>query len=186
LYEASVAGIHRPVPPTDQRTDQQLITAINDGDEAAFAALYERHKQWVVNLACRFGVDRDEALDVLQDTFSYLLSKIPIRLTAKLTTFLYPAVRHRAMELRRKRRPGVGEAYLADVAADEPKLDELRQLIRRLPVGQQEVLVMRFIDELSLEEIAAALSIPLGTVKSRLHNAISALRKDPTIQGYFE
>jgi RNA polymerase sigma-70 factor (ECF subfamily) len=170
----------------DRRTDQQLITAINDGDEAAFAALYERHKQWVVNLAYRVGGDRDAALDVLQDTFSYLLSKIPIQLTAKLTTFLYPAVRHRAMELRRKRRPGVGEAYLADVACDDPKLDELRELIRRLPEGQQEVVVLRFVDDLSLEEIGEALSIPLGTVKSRLHNAIAALRKDPAIQRYFE
>ena len=157
-----------------------------DGDESAFAALYNRHKQWVINLAFRFTGDRDEARDVLQDTFSYLLRKIPITLTAKLTTFLYPVVRHRAMELRRKRRPGVGEAYLADVATDDPQLDELRQLIRRLPAGQQEVVVMRFVDDLSLEEIAHALQIPLGTVKSRLHNAIANLRTDPGLRKYFE
>ncbi len=172
--------------PPDSRTDQELITAINDGDDAAFAALYDRHKQWVVNLAYRFTGDRDEALDVLQDTFAYVLRKIPITLTAKFTTFLYPAVRHRAMELRRKRRPGVGEEYLADVATDDPQRDELRQLIRSLPAGQQEVVVMRFVDDLSLEEIAAALQIPLGTVKSRLHNAIANLRQDPKLRAYFE
>jgi RNA polymerase sigma-70 factor (ECF subfamily) len=48
------------------------------------------------------------------------------------------------------------------------------------------VVVLRFVDDLSLEEIGEALSIPLGTVKSRLHNAIAALRKDPAIQRYFE
>ena len=174
------------MPPTDDRTDQQLIAAINDGDESAFATLYNRHKQWVVNLAYRFTGDHEEALDVLQDTFSYILRKIPITLTAKMTTFLYPAVRHRAFELRRKRRPGVGEEYLADVATDDPKLDELRQLIRRLPAGQQEVVVLRFVDDLSLDEIAVALEIPLGTVKSRLHNAIATLRQDAGLRAYFD
>lgn len=169
----------------DHRNDEQLITAINAGDESAFAALYDRHKQYVVNLAYRFLGDRDEALDVLQDTFSYILRKIPITLTAKMTTFLYPVVRHRAMELRRKKKPTAGEEYLADVPTDDPQLDELRQLIRRLPAGQQEVVVMRFVDDLSLEEIAAALGIPQGTVKSRLHNAIANLRQDPKLQAYF-
>src|SRR5262249_48351665 len=116
----------------------------------------------------------------------YLLRKIPITLTAKLTTFLYPVVRHRAMELRRKRRPGVGEEYLAEMATDDPQLDELRQLIRRLPAGEPGVIVMRFVDDLSLEEIAQALAIPLGTVKSRLHNAIANLRQDPALRAYFE
>jgi RNA polymerase sigma-70 factor (ECF subfamily) len=45
---------------------------------------------------------------------------------------------------------------------------------------------MRFVDGLSLEEIAAALDIPLGTVKSRLHNALNALRADPRVRKFFE
>jgi RNA polymerase sigma-70 factor (ECF subfamily) len=180
-----VAGIHPTVGTLDHRSDQQLITAINAGDEVAFAVLYERHKQYVVNLAYRFLGDQDEALDVLQDTFGYVLRKIPITLTAKMTTFLYPVVRHRALELRRKRKPTAGEEYLADVSSDDPQLDELRQLIRRLPAGHQEVVVMRFVDDLSLDEIAVALAIPLGTVKSRLHNAIANLRQDPKLQSYF-
>jgi RNA polymerase sigma-70 factor, ECF subfamily len=45
---------------------------------------------------------------------------------------------------------------------------------------------MRFVDGLALEEISVALDIPLGTVKSRIHNAIAALRKDPRVRNYFE
>jgi RNA polymerase sigma-70 factor (ECF subfamily) len=45
---------------------------------------------------------------------------------------------------------------------------------------------MRFVDAMSLEEIATALEIPVGTVKSRLHNAIASLRKDPKTRDYFD
>ena len=55
-----------------------------------------------------------------------------------------------------------------------------------LPAAQREVLIMRFVDGLSLADIAAALSIPQGTVKSRLHHAIKTLRDDPRTRSYFE
>jgi RNA polymerase sigma-70 factor (ECF subfamily) len=54
-----------------------------------------------------------------------------------------------------------------------------------LSAGQREVLLARFVDEMSLEEIAAALEIPLGTVKSRIHNALATLRDDPRTRNYF-
>ena len=54
-----------------------------------------------------------------------------------------------------------------------------------IPAMHREVLLMRFVDDLKLEEIAKALSIPLGTVKSRLHNGISLLREDPRSRRYF-
>jgi RNA polymerase sigma-70 factor (ECF subfamily) len=50
---------------------------------------------------------------------------------------------------------------------------------------QREVLLMRFVDDMSLQEIAVALNIPLGTVKSRLHNSLNTLRKDCRTQDYF-
>ena len=54
---------------------------------------------------------------------------------------------------------------------------QLRALVRKLPDAQQEVVMLRFADDLDLDEIAQTLDIPLGTVKSRLHNAIAALRE---------
>ena len=58
--------------------------------------------------------------------------------------------------------------------------------MKPLPEAQREVLLMRFVDGLTLAEIAEALAIPLGTVKSRLHNALRALRDDPRVREYFE
>jgi RNA polymerase sigma-70 factor (ECF subfamily) len=51
---------------------------------------------------------------------------------------------------------------------------------------QREVVLMRFVDAMSLAEIAEALEIPLGTVKSRLHKALASLRQDPRTRQYFE
>ncbi|MEI8195402.1 MAG: sigma factor-like helix-turn-helix DNA-binding protein, partial [Phycisphaerae bacterium] len=63
---------------------------------------------------------------------------------------------------------------------------ELAVVLAVLPSAQREVVLMRFVDDLSLEEIAAALAIPLGTVKSRLHQALAVLRCDPRVRGYFD
>jgi RNA polymerase sigma-70 factor (ECF subfamily) len=62
---------------------------------------------------------------------------------------------------------------------------ELASVLIVLPDEQREVLLMRFVDDLSLQEIAAALDIPLGTVKSRLHNALQVLRNDRRTRDYF-
>jgi RNA polymerase sigma-70 factor (ECF subfamily) len=52
-------------------------------------------------------------------------------------------------------------------------------VLANLPLKQREVLLLRFVDGFSLDEIADALEIPLGTVKSRLHTALNTLRDDP-------
>ena len=62
---------------------------------------------------------------------------------------------------------------------------ELSAVLAILPDQQREVLLMRFVDDMSLQEIAAALDIPLGTVKSRLHNSLQILRSDRRTQDYF-
>jgi RNA polymerase sigma-70 factor (ECF subfamily) len=175
--------------PDDPRSDQQLVAAANAGDPAAFDALYHRHKPWVLSLATRFTGDPDQALDVLQETFIYLLSKFPgFRLTSRLTTFLYPAVKNISIGFRRKSARFVGgDAALDQTPAATPAhTSELTTVVAALPEIQQEVVLMRFVDGLSLEEIATALSIPLGTVKSRLHNALNTLRADPRVQKFFE
>jgi len=82
-----------------------------------------------------------------------------------------------------------GDDILPDLPAPpSPKRasrKELAAVLRTLPEEQLEVVLMRFVDDMALAEIAEALSIPLGTVKSRLHNALNALREDPRTRSYF-
>ena len=110
------------------------------------------------------------------------------KLTSRLTTFLYPAVKNISIGFRRKSARFIGgDAPLDPTPAPTPAhASELTTVVAGLPEIQQEVVLMRFVDGLSLEEIATALSIPLGTVKSRLHNALNTLRADPRVQKFFE
>jgi RNA polymerase sigma-70 factor (ECF subfamily) len=158
----------------DRRSDEELVNAANAGESAAFDALYLRYREWVLRVALRFTQDRDDALDVLQETFLYLLRKFP----------LYPAIRNIALAQRR-RRHGVPLRSPAAAADPPASTDDLTAVLAGLAEGQREVLLMRVVDDLSLAEIAAALEIPIGTVKSRLHGALERLRGDPRARRYF-
>ena len=184
-----------PPNPPDPRSDAELIRALNSGDASAFDGLYYRHRDWVVRLAHRFTGNGNDALDVLQETFSYLFRKFPgFVLTAGMTTFLYPVVKNLSIAARRKRtrmaqlpddgrRPDPAAPTSIDHARQR---EELAAVLAGLPEGQREVVLMRFVDGMSLAEIGEALGVPEGTVKSRLHNAIATLRKDERAVRYFE
>jgi len=176
-------------PPDDPRSDQELIAAINGGDAAAFDALYYRYCERVMRLSLRFTGNHADALDVLQETFAYLYRKFPgFVLTARMTTFLYPAVRNLSLAARRKRRgtEPLDESMPGFVASD-PELarSELAAAMANLSAMHREVVLLRFVDDLTIDEIADALDVPAGTVKSRLHHAIAAMREDPRIRRYF-
>ncbi|MHC4508105.1 MAG: RNA polymerase sigma factor, partial [Planctomycetota bacterium] len=100
-------------------SDQQLIELANQGDPDAFGALYSRYRDWVYRLAWRFTGNREDALDVLQETFTYVLGKFPgFELTAAMTTFLYPVVKHLSIAARNKsRRSASDEEMLSALPA---------------------------------------------------------------------
>jgi RNA polymerase sigma-70 factor (ECF subfamily) len=172
-------------------SDRQLIESINQGDSEAFEILYYRYRDWVYNLAWRFTRNDSDSLDVLQETFTYLLNKFPgFSLRASMTTFLYPVVKHIAMNINRKnRRFSSGEDNLGKIPASEEEpaehRSELAAVLNVLPEKQREVLLMRFVDDMDLKEIATALNIPVGTIKSRLHRALETLRQDGRTRNYF-
>jgi len=185
----------------DSRSDLELISAVNRGDHRAFEALYHRYRDWVYALAFRFTGHDTEALDVVQEVFLYFLRKFPgFELTAQLKTFLYPAVKHTAIAGRQKSRrftspqsnteDGEQDDYLEQLpAAPQPASgladSDLATVMEALPAAQREVVLLRFVDGLTMDEIAEALEIPSGTVKSRLHHALRRLRDDPGTRKYF-
>ena len=170
----------------DPRSDNALIAVCNDGSarEAAraFEVLYRRHKAYVLRVALRFVPDTDTALDVLQETFLYLLRQFPpagpgIELTARLTTLLYPVAKNTALTaLRRGNRFPAADVEPDELAVAPAAAGDAADVIAALPVRQREVLLLRFVDGMTLAEIAQVLDIPLGTVKSRLHIGIDRLK----------
>lgn len=173
-------------------SDEKLVQMCNLGDAAqarlAFDTLYRRHREFVVRVAWRFTRDHDLALDVLQETFTYLLSKFPptgdgLTLTSALTTLLYPVAKNSAITLLRKAHRYAGDTNPDELAAPpQTQTDDVANLLESLTEERREVLLLRFVDDMPLQDIAAALDIPLGTVKSRLHLAIKTLREDPDIR----
>ena len=175
-------------------SDEQLVAAVNAGDAGAFAAIYERHKAYVFRVARRYCATDSQALDAMQDTFAWFLTRFPgFELTAKLTTFLFPVARNcgRSVRQRDGRASGVGDCS-PDVAdaergpadADSPA-ERVRRVVERLPEKQRDVLLLRFIDDESLAQIALMLNIPVGTVKSRLFLGLKVLREDPQTRRLF-
>ena len=171
-------------------SDQELLQSINQGDAQAFEQLYLRYRDRVYALAFRFTGNEQDALDVLQETFFYLLGKVHgLKLTATMTTYLYPVVKHLSQAARRKRcRAQGGAETLSELPAPqaaETAPSELAAVVAVLSAAQREVLLMRFVDDMKLDEIARALGIPVGTVKSRLHEALRTLREDRRTREYF-
>jgi RNA polymerase sigma-70 factor (ECF subfamily) len=150
--------------------------------------LYERHKGWVLAVAYRFCGDRELALDVLQETFAFLLRRAPtLTLDGKLTTYLFPAVKNLSQTARRKRaRMGGGAVFEhrgeTDAArqgaggnASAMEDEELARVVAALPDAQRELIYMRYVAGMMPTEIAVVLGVPVGTAKSRLFAAVRAV-----------
>jgi RNA polymerase sigma-70 factor (ECF subfamily) len=111
-----------------------------------------------------------------------------------MTTFLYPVVRNLSLEIHRKKRSSTTTTS-ADVLADLPGFAaapaqpqtraDLAAAMANLSPEHRQTVLLRFVDDFTMEEIAAATGVPVGTVKSRLHHAIAAMREDPRVRRYF-
>jgi len=172
-------------------TDEELIRRCQAGEEAAFTALYERHRTAVMRFAHRYVRDRDLAADVLQETFAYFFRKIPTwRFEARVTTLLFQVARNLSLNLKDRRRVRAA-ASLDDVAevpdgAEPARAAEKADLARHarealdtLPDIYREAVTLRILEGLGYEEIGRILDCPAGTVKSRVHNGLELLRKCP-------
>lgn len=187
------------MPPPDPRTDGELLEALHGGEAEAAGVLYDRHAGWAHTVARRYARDAAEADDAVHDAFAYLIRTRPrLHTGVRFTTLLFPMLRSAALTLRRRSArlkfgdaPGSDEdrhaGPLFDPGFPPPGMDEsLARAVGALAEPMREVLLMRVVDEMGLEEIAAALAVPLGTVKSRLHRAMAEVRatyKDDGVTG---
>jgi RNA polymerase sigma-70 factor, ECF subfamily len=181
-------------PDPNSRSDAELLEAYRKGDLRAFEELFDRHATSVFAFAYRFCGDHDLAEDVVQDCFRDLVDRINgFQLTGSLSSWFYVVAKRRALRLKeRSQRESaeLDESTLASLQAkpssQEDATGDLRRVLAQLPPSQQEALVLRYLDGFSLEEIAEILEIPLGTVKSRIHNGLRALEFDPVCCRFFE
>jgi len=125
--------------------------------------------------------DAATAEELFQDTF-LMAARRPDALAEARSqkAWLFGIARNLLRGHVRRRSPEL-TASMDELPGNEPRqvegpIEEMRQAIRRLPDAQREVLELRLARELSYDEIAEALDVPIGTVRSRLHNAVVSLR----------
>jgi RNA polymerase sigma-70 factor (ECF subfamily) len=177
-------------------SDKDLVHQLQRGDLDALGALYDRHHQRVYRTALGITNDPEAAADLLQDVFLrvYRFAR-RIDPDRPLEPWLYRVTANLAYTwLKRRKRwyrylVEVGE-WLARELGPGPQrqleLDEeaakTRKAVAALPVSQRMVVVLYYLNDLSIEEIAGILDIPEGTVKSRLYYARSTLKKRLLLQ----
>jgi RNA polymerase sigma-70 factor (ECF subfamily) len=177
-----------PVRSAEPIADADLMAALVRGERDALAALYDRHAGLLLALAVRILEDRSHAEELLHDVFleawHHARDFDPSRGTVR--AWLVTRTRSRALDQRGAR---ARQARLAEQAAREsgevagseaaPPLDaaRLRGQIVRLPSELVAVLELAYFEGLSSTEIAQALDVPVGTVKSRVARALAVLRE---------
>lgn len=167
-----------------EETDRELIEACRRGDSAAFRLLFEKYKDRVYSIALRYSGDPGSAQDIAQDTFLKLFSAIgSFRGEAGFESWLHRLVVNRCFDQKRRVRrlmPLLDELLAALRAPDESILDEVLRsemsghvstVVASLPPEQRMVVVLRYTQNLSYDEIAGILGCSNGTVGSRLNRA---------------
>jgi RNA polymerase sigma-70 factor, ECF subfamily len=165
-------------------TERELIEACRHGERDAFRALFELHKDRVYSIALHYAADESAAMDIAQDTFVKLFSSIrAFRGEASFESWLYRIVVNSCLDHKRQRRrllPFVDRLFYSLRSSAETALEKLlRQevsdaiglAVGKLPPQQRIVVVLRYTEGLSYEEIAEVLGCSKGTVASRLNRA---------------
>jgi len=182
--------------------DRVLLTLARDGEKEAREELARRVRRPAYLLALQLTGRPEEAQDIAQDSLLRFFQHIDRFDTERpVKPWLYQIVRNRVRDLRRRDRlrrtesldalREQGRPETVDTAAVDPARDaERRQLQRRVWRGisrmseaHREILVLRDFHDLAYREIAEVLSIPQGTVMSRLHAARKSLREILTTDG---
>ncbi len=174
--------------------EQHLIQHARNGDHEAFAALVTQHERYVYNLALRVLKHEEEALDLTQETFVRAWTALPnFRGQSQFRTWLYRI----ATNLCYNRLPGLrrslndlGNDVITELPDTHPSFDnpahgsesrELRSYLHQAIDGLDEnyrlLIALRYQNEMSYEEIAGMLNLPLGTVKTGLFRAKEQLRR---------
>jgi RNA polymerase sigma-70 factor (ECF subfamily) len=175
-------------------TEPSLIQRARKGDQEAFAVLVSGHQQYIYNLALRVLKNEEEALDIAQETFVRAWTALPnFRGQSQFRTWLYRIATNlcynRLPNLRRSLND-LGDEVIpeipdTDAAFDNPALGfesrELRSYLHHaiddLDDNYRLLISLRYQNELSYEEIAGMLNLPLGTVKTGLFRAREQLRR---------
>jgi RNA polymerase sigma factor (sigma-70 family) len=167
-------------------SDEELMEAVARGDERALGLLVDRHGARIHAHLARMTGSGDDADDLLQETWVRVARSARTYTSGRpVRPWLYGIASNLARDLGRRRAVRARGDALATAdrepgAAPQARVVEgraLRERVARLPERLREVVLLRYFEDLDEAEMAEALGVPRGTVKSRLHGAIQALKR---------
>jgi RNA polymerase sigma-70 factor, ECF subfamily len=171
--------------------DAECVKRVQRGDTESFEILVRRHQNTTFNLIYRFLGDYDEATDTAQEVFLSVYKSIQqFRGDATFSTWLYriafnhASTRRKSLNSKLQRQVALeDDAVLVDCgdnpesSAERKEIQQrVQQALNSLDGDDAQIILLRDLQDVSYEDIAQTLDVPIGTVKSRLHRARQALR----------
>src|ERR1700720_4661159 len=171
--------------------ERELVERCRRGDEGAFQELVDRYKTLVFALIARTVQDRSRAEDIAQDVFLRIHRGLPyFRGEARLSTWIYRIVANVCLQ-DHARAAGTASAVSLDDERGGPRApsasyqqfcdcelrDQLEKAIGRLPANYRLLIAAHYLKGVQYEDLAEALQLPLGTVKTQLYRAKQQLRR---------
>ena len=177
-----------------ERDDVQLVEASQQGDQDAFAFLVRRHQRRIFNMSLGMLQDYEDANEITQEAFLAAWQGLPsFRGEACFTTWLHRITYNcclRQLERRKRERSLQAviqeEQILAEVSEEKQVADSIdlrdrqaivREQMEKLPARYRVVLILRHFQEMTYEEMATILSMPVGTIKTHLFRARNLLKE---------
>src|SRR5262245_25924301 len=173
----------------DAINERELVERCRLGDEGAFQQLVDRYKELVFALIARTVQDRSRAEDLAQEVFLRIHRGLPyFRGEARLSTWIYRIVVNvcaqpqsaiaQTVSLQDDRIPVAAVSAVTDRRFGDLELrDRLEKAIARLPANYRLLIAAHYLDGVRYEDLADALNLPLGTVKTQLYRAKQQLRR---------
>jgi RNA polymerase sigma-70 factor (ECF subfamily) len=178
--------------------EAKLVKRIKKGDQQAFVEIVNQYKDKLYNVAYRMLSNRQEAEDVVQETFLRMYSNIrQYDDSYRLSTWIYRITTNLCIDRLRKKKVAIdsldeefteqeGNSLYNRLSSSEPTPEEVTLLqetqsivqhaIDQLPPTYRAAILLKYIHDLSLQEISEILQIPVPTVKTRLHRGREALK----------
>jgi len=179
--------------------DDLVLACQQEGDHASFAELYRRHQAFILRICLRVTGNVQDAEDAAQDTFLTVYQKLStFRFQSRFSSWIFRVAYNKGVELHRMRQRT--DPYYRGCDASDPTggldaIEDSRQpaimarlvetegceritrAIHDLSPGLRKAAALRYLDELSYKEIGQRLSVPIGTVRSRLSRARESVRE---------
>jgi RNA polymerase sigma-70 factor (ECF subfamily) len=158
----------------------------HDFADRDFAETVRRHQSMVYSIALHFLADRSAAEELAQDVFLQLHASLPTLKSGDHVKFwLRKVTSHRCIDYKRSRRATQMQVSLEEASepAAPPQLTDLflqrklQQLVASLPEKQRMVMILRYQEDMTPEDIAETLTMPVATVKSHLQRSLAILRE---------